>query len=196
MADDSFRLLSFTFARRSFRYTTGNRQRPRLARVKSDYGASGITSSFSKDTIIPVVWSRNSRSFMFSAVTIRHPSVYITSMSWYIHCLYLIVHLQKGLQYLHIVLTFDRCNLSLLYSEILLGSYNTDFMYLSSIRFYASKGLVIYDHFVRNDFRYTVRLSTNNVFLIIFLLKFMNIIYYHEINYLQFKFLYMFFNFI
>lgn len=52
MADDSFRLLSFTLPRRPFRYTTGNRQRLWLVRVKSDYGASGITSSFSKDTIL------------------------------------------------------------------------------------------------------------------------------------------------
>lgn len=44
-------------------------------------------------------------------------------------------------------------------------------MYLSSMRINASKGLVIYDHFVHNDFRCIVRLSANhNVFSIIFLL--------------------------
>lgn len=64
-------------------------------------------------------------------------------------------------------------------------------MYLPSMRINVSKDLMIYDHFVHNDFRYIVRLSTNhNVFLAIFFLKFMNIIYYREINYLQFRFLY------
>ncbi|KYQ46494.1 hypothetical protein ALC60_14591 [Trachymyrmex zeteki] len=53
MEDDSFRLLSFMLPQRPFRYTTGNRQRLRLVRVKSDYGTSGIISSFSKDTIYP-----------------------------------------------------------------------------------------------------------------------------------------------
>ncbi|EGI57290.1 hypothetical protein G5I_14760 [Acromyrmex echinatior] len=53
VADDSFRLLSFMLPQRPFRYTTGNRQRLRLVRVKSDYGTSGIISSFSKDTIYP-----------------------------------------------------------------------------------------------------------------------------------------------
>jgi len=79
VADDSFRLLSFTLHWRPFRYTTGNRQRLRLVRVKSDYGTSGITSSFSKDTILPRLWSRNSWEILvFSPITIRHPSVYMT----------------------------------------------------------------------------------------------------------------------
>lgn len=96
MADDSFRLLSFTFARPSFRYTTGNgssRDWPGLNRIT---GRAGLPRVFRKTP--SSLWQGPVAFSCFLPGTIRHPSVYVTSMSCSVCTTYryLIVTPKKG----------------------------------------------------------------------------------------------------